>query len=386
MPFYNFTGSNDKVMDYVRRMRDALAIGFVFTKSGKKISLYEEKGLEIFADMLEGNPQSPNIDFYGILQMYVRHILGHAPTPMTKYHLVPAAAEHYETALRDPAYWYFVKWIVYFFQEYKMHHPHEYYSKEELSFPDAHVKVSSMAVDRLTTYFEWYYSDLSFSVFYNFKYDTEPFHVRARQQRLNHKPFTYTINVESDKTVPAVVRVYLGPKQDPYHRDIDISENRLNFLLIDKFPYTLKSGMNAIVRDSKKGPTVSDRTSYWELYKKIMGAIKGTEEFIVDGSETFFGLPNRLVLPAGKYGGMPFQFYVIVTPYHAPEGMPKPPEEAYYPIIGSSLKWWYDDFAFGYPFDRPIDKSVFYVPNSYFQDVTIYHKKFEDLNVYTHQE
>lgn len=253
--------------------------------------MYDDKGLEIFANLVEGNPGSPDLSYYGIIQLYVRNILGYTHIPLNKDHLVPAAVAHYETALRDPAYWYFVKWIVEFFQEYKIRGPHHYYTKTDLQYEG--VKIESMQVDRLITYFDWFYSDLSSSVYYDYTHETEPFHVRIRQERLNHKPFTYTINVQSDKAVDAVVRVYIGPKYDALGHVIDFNQNRLNFYLIDKFISHLSAGKTPIVRNSKQTFTVSDKTSYWQLYKRVMGAIKGTESFVVDGSETFWGLPNR---------------------------------------------------------------------------------------------
>ena len=63
-PHYNFSYSYTRSVDYVRRIRDALSLGYVYTKDGKKVSLYDDKGLEIFASILEGSVDSPNIDYY----------------------------------------------------------------------------------------------------------------------------------------------------------------------------------------------------------------------------------------------------------------------------------------------------------------------------------
>lgn len=225
--------------------------------------------------------------------MYSRHVMGYAPTPLNKNHLVPSATEHFETTLRDPFYWSFVKLIVDFIQQFKTREPHNHYTKHDLEFPG--VRIESINVDRLVTYFEWYYIDLSHAVFYDYKHETEPFSIRAKQLRLNHKPFTYTINVNSDKAVDAVVRIFIGPKYDVYGREIDINKNRLNFYIIDKFVHHLQSGNNAIIRNSKQTLSVGDKTSYWQLYKRVMAAINRTEKFVVDGGETYWGLPNRLV-------------------------------------------------------------------------------------------
>ncbi|GJQ73635.1 hypothetical protein Trydic_g13978 [Trypoxylus dichotomus] len=377
-PYYNFTNSYVNVLDYFRRMRDALSLGYVYTETGTKISLFEDKGIEIFANLVEGNPNSPDVSYYGILEMYVRNILGYGITPVDKDHLIPSAVLHYETALRDPAYWYFVKWVVYFFQEYKLRQPQPFYSVKDLQFEG--VKVLGMQVERLVTYFEIDYTDLSNAVFYD-KRETDPFLVRVRQPRLTHKPFTYTIDVESDKVAESIVRVYIGPKYDYYGRKIDFNENRLNFYIIDKFIFSLQTGKNTITRSSKLALGVSDRTSYWQLYKRVMGAIKGTEPLVIDGSETYWGLPNRLLLPHGTTGGMPYQFFVIVTPFVKGDSVAvKQTDERVYPRVGTGF-YIYDKRSLGFPFDLPVKDSYVWtkVTNKIFYDVKIYHKDTEEL-------
>lgn len=44
-----------------------------------------------------------------------------------------------------------------------------------------------------------------------------------------------------------------------------------------------------------------------------------------------------------------------------------------------------DALPFGYPFDRRIDETNFYVPNSYFQDVTVYYRNYDDVNTSSSQ-
>lgn len=83
----------------------------------------------------------------------------------------------------------------------------------------------------------------------------------------------------------------------------------------------------------------------------------------------FFFFSFRYLLPKGKVGGQEYQLYVIVSP--ANQGS-----------SGASAysSRWYDSRPLGFPFNRPIDRSVFFVPNSYFQDVVIYNKNYDDMN------
>lgn len=69
--------------------------------------------------MIEGNHDSPNWFFYGALQIAARHILGFTQQPLDHYHLAPSAMEHFETTLRDPVYWQFLKRVIQHYQMYK---------------------------------------------------------------------------------------------------------------------------------------------------------------------------------------------------------------------------------------------------------------------------
>lgn len=241
--------------------------------------------------MIESNPDSPDTRFYGALQLYARHLLGYSYQPLDKYKLAPSALEHFETSLRDPAFYQFYKRIVVYFQKYKIGLPA--YSENDLYFNG--VQVKNVEFDRLITYFDYFYSDLCNALYISpQEYEDSKFHIRARQYRLNHKQFTYRVYVNSDKDQEAVVRVYIGPKYDEYGRYINISQNRLNFVHFDHFKYSLKAGENVIKRNSRQNEFYqNDRTSYYDLYKKVLGSLEGNGEFVLDGSEAYFGLPRR---------------------------------------------------------------------------------------------
>ncbi|XP_022916615.1 hexamerin-1.1-like [Onthophagus taurus] len=377
--FSNFTNSYVYVKDFARRMRDSIDMGFVFTRNGTKMSLYDNDGLEILANMIQGTPDSPNLDFYGVIEMYSRHLLGYTTTPLNKYKVVPSAMEHFETCLRDPVFWQFYKWIMSFVYEYKSHLP--YYTKKELDFVG--VDVENMEFDRLTTYFEDFYTELGSAVYYD-DLKGEPFKVRVKQERLNHKPYTYKITVNSKTEVEAIAKVFIGPKYDEYGRTIDINENRMNFFMIDKFMYQLKVGKNVITRNSMDNAFfINDRTTRFDLYKMIMGVLKGQGEFTLDGSEAYFGFPRRLALPMGKKGGMTYQMYVILYPYKKVEGEVKFSTEKMYPMVGTGGLMLGDN-SFGYPFDRPINYYAFDVTNALFKDVVIYHvNDMDEMNTST---
>ncbi|KAF2901629.1 hypothetical protein ILUMI_04554 [Ignelater luminosus] len=391
-----------KVLDYERRIRDAIDAGFVYGEEGQKINLFEPHGFNTLGNIIESNPDSPNTRFYGYLQVFARHLLGYSYQPLHEYKIAPSALEHFETSLRDPAFWMFYKRIILYFQKYKYHLSH--YTYDDLIY--AGVKVEGIQVDPLVTYFEQYDVDLTNAVYMNEQeWQHNTFEVYARQWRLNHKPFAYKINVVSEKPTQAVVRVFIGPKYDEYGRYIHIDENRLNFVEFDKFKYELKAGQNVIERNSHQIFYAADRTTYKHLYQWVMSGVHG-DDFVTHGSELYYAFPNRFLLPKGKIGGQVYQFYVIVSPYkpvgnwghqhqnylqHYHQKYPQH-HEVYqklhagqdygfwqYPMVGLGVQY-LDDYPLGYPFDKPISTYSFYVPNSYFQDVVIYHKHTGDIN------
>lgn len=305
-----------------------------------------------------------------MVQVFARYVLGYSYYPLSYYKVAPSALQHFETSLRDPIFYEFYKKIILYFQKYKTHLP--FYKYEELHFEG--FKVENMEVDKLMTYYDYFDSDITNAVYANEEeFEHEHFQVHARQYRLNHKPFTYKIYVNANKAAEGVVRVFIGPKYDEYGRNISINENRMNFVEFDKFYYKFQTGKNVVERGSKDSYYVRDRTTYKQLYQHVLNAYEGKEEFKLDGQESFYGFPNRYLLPKGLKGGMPYQFYVIVSPYKPYEHHTK---DWYYPVA-TGYYHYFDTYPLGYPFDRWIDEYYFYVPNSYFKEVLIYHKPIE---------
>ncbi|KAF5294361.1 hypothetical protein FQR65_LT10814 [Abscondita terminalis] len=343
-----------RVMDYERRIRDAIDVGYVIASDGKHVNIYTPEGFNILADILEANPQAVNLQYYGHLLVFARHLIGYTQQPLDQYKTVPSALENFETSLRDPGFWQLYKRLILHFQNYKSNLPS--YTRDELNF--AGVKVEGIEVDRLVTFFDNFDIDISNVVYVNDdEFQDNDWDIHVRQFRLNHKPFTYKINVTSADVNEAVVRVFIGPKWDEYGRFIEIEDNRLNFVEIDRFTRTLQVGKNLIVRDSEELLFNDDRTTFKQLYDKTEAAKKP------------HAFPKRYLLPKGRASGQTFYMYVIVSPYK-PLVLDK---DAIVPVVGLGVER-LDDFALGFPFDRPINKRDFYVPNSYFQNVMVNHE------------
>lgn len=90
-----------------------------------------------------------------------------------------------------------------------------------------------MEVSKLHTYMENFEFSLGGAIYVAKEEDIPGVNVHVQQQRLNHKPFTYKIEVSSDKAVDAYVRVFLGPKIAVEEWDLNVS--RHYFFELDRF-------------------------------------------------------------------------------------------------------------------------------------------------------
>lgn len=163
------------------------------------------------------------------------------------------------------------------------------YHYDDIALPG--VKIEDIVVDRLVTYFENFDTEIQQAVYFNEEqYQNHNWNVRARQQRLNHKPFTYKINVVSDIALDAVVRVFIGPTYDAYGRHIECSENRMNFVEVDQFKYNLVAGKNVIERNSHELYYSEDYLSNTQLWQNVKTGFQDVPVYYPDVHYTF---PNR---------------------------------------------------------------------------------------------
>ncbi|KMR05257.1 Hexamerin [Lasius niger] len=351
------------------RISDAIDSGYMVDRNGKRFNIYDTMdGLNHLANVIQGNADSVNPMYYGHIDSMYRKVLGMGPVATTKHNVVPSALDMLSTRLRDPAFYGIYKNIVTYWMRYKQHLPK--YTHEELFFPG--VTVESVTVDKLMTFFDHFESLISNAVSVRSHKEAQSMLIKARQYRLNHKPFTYHIMVNSDRNVKAIVRVFLGPKYNVHGHELDMSENHMNFMELDQWIVDLKPGTNKIERSSHESIyVVPDEVPSDVLYKKMVKALEGGETFNYPGQP--YGLPDRLLLPKGKKEGMPFKLFVAVS--HFDE---KTATQMDSPVWGPSVV---DARPLGYPLDRPVSTFNFTVPNFHTKDVLIFHKQAEELNL-----
>uniref|UniRef100_A0A0A1WW25 Fat-body protein 1 n=3 Tax=Zeugodacus cucurbitae TaxID=28588 RepID=A0A0A1WW25_ZEUCU len=259
------------------------------------------------------------------------------------------------------------------------------YRNEELLMDG--VSINDVIVGKLRTYVDTNDVDLINTIGVRTSYtpgrtaDISQRTVVARQQRLNHQPFTIKVVVSTNRNKRVIVRTLLVPQA--VTSDLGTTQlNRLrqNFILLDTYMTDLQSGRNVITRQSDDiSWTARDTTPFTEIYKRVMKALESDVAINwgqVRGQSCRF--PHRLLLPRGRVDGLPMQLLVIITPAET-DGRPTVQEMVMNnKICGmgvSSMNL--DQMPLGFPLDRPIEsmEEIGSLPNARLLDVKIFHSK-----------
>jgi hypothetical protein len=89
--------------------------GIVFTKEGKTAKIYTPDGLNTLGNIIEGNADSCNPQYYGNIELLGRNILGYNIVPLTSEKLQPSALQQFTTSFRDPAFWRLYKRLFHYY-------------------------------------------------------------------------------------------------------------------------------------------------------------------------------------------------------------------------------------------------------------------------------
>lgn len=252
------------------------------------------------------------------------------------------------------------------------------YRREQLEMPD--VTVNDIRVSQLRTRIENYDLDVS-----NLLQQEQPQQAQqvqqrqlfVRQRRLNNAPFTIDMDISSERSQDAIVRIFLGPGQDAAGRELSLEQRRTDFVLLNALKIELQPGRNRIQQRSTNLEWISrDATPYSEIYRRVMTTVRGQQQ----AQNSFSDLvgengrfPQRLLLPRGRPEGLPMQLLVIVSPVEQQEQDERMRLERFDGVIGISQASIEDNRPLGYPLDRRLDneQQLLRLPNVQIQDVLI---------------
>ncbi|CAF4849210.1 unnamed protein product [Pieris macdunnoughi] len=370
------------VDDIERMIRDGITTGKIEKRDGTVIQLKKAEDFENLARMLLGGLGVVDDDAKVIHVVHLfRRLLSYGNYNFEKYTYIPTALDMYTTCLRDPLFWRVMKRITEHADLFKLYLPK--YTRNELDFPG--VRVDRITTDKLVTFMDEYDLDITNALYLDeaeIQKKKSDMTFVARMRRLNHHPFKVTVDVESEKAVDAVVRVFFGPKYDCMGRLLNFNDKRHDMLEIDSFLYKLQTGKNTIVRNSIEMHGVIGDREWTRRYFDNSGDTTGAYEKIIDSYwyKTRIGFPHRLLLPRGTVGGVEMQMFVIVTPVRT--GMLLPTVDVNVMKDRHACRWTvcFDTMPLGFPFDRKIDMTDFFTTNMKFTDIKIFYKDMSTSN------
>lgn len=383
----------EKLEGIENRVKFAIDQRFYTLPNGTIVDISKPENVEYVADLYKSTPFKNDGKFFGLLEVLGRQLLGTAIENYSTDDYLPSVLEHFETSLRDPAFYQLYGRLIRYYMQWKT--KLEPYTTDDITFDN--VKIVSVDLDRLVTYFDTFDADITNAVDVELmdaaatvaakgpltkfgkkaNKNGEDLVIKARQLRLNHLPFTLRLTISSPVAQRAMIKVFMGPKFDEAGNVLELNENRENFYEIDKYVMDLKAGTTIVARNSNQFALYSaDRTTYYDLYKMVMLAIDGDDKLPVNFSQPMCGFPQRLMLPKGKKTGFPVQLFVIVSEYLSPSTWVIQKDW----FSSSNCRRDIDARSLGFPLDREIDETIWYTTNMKYIETSIYHKSEMDIN------
>lgn len=217
------------VREYESRVAAAIDLGYVIDADGTHHKIYTPEGLNLLGNIIEGNDDTCNAQYYGSIELFGRKILGYNLEPKNHYQINPSALESMFSCMRDPAFYRLYQKIISYYYRYK--ETLKPYGKEEIVYPG--LKIETIAVDKLVTFFDEFDTTINNGIPVVSQKEAETFHIKVRQQRLNNKHFSIHLGLNSDKQQKVAIQMFLGPKYDSQNNLLDFTESYKYFYEMD---------------------------------------------------------------------------------------------------------------------------------------------------------
>nr|AUO15572.1 hexamerin-like protein 1 [Tetrix subulata] len=365
-------GSDIWTMEQIKaiesRLFKTIDFGSIFDEEMKRYSLYDRNGMDLLGNLIEGNYDSINRNFYGSFYRAMLSIFGHIADPNHEYGIPHSILEQVGTVVKDPLFFRIVRRIVDMVEHYADRLPR--YTRHDLEFEG--LELSKVSADKMVTYFDDFETGLGNIMKPRTTEEAMKINIMARQPRLAHKPFSYHLTVKSNKEQNVFVRTFLGPRMDYLGRELHLDERRMDFVLLDAFEYKVGAGETAIERNSEAfsmfGPSYP---SFYDIWMATEKGIKGEKPFYVQEYRHSMGYPQGLALPRGTRSGLPLTLFVFVTPATRTTSTTSDYFQDLFPAP--------DDHTITYPLDRHVYDFDIDVPNARFEDVVVVHRNKEDV-------
>ena len=150
--------------DFENRFYRAIDQGFVLNEDGHKVSLQSKNGINILGNLLQGNRDSVNTQYYRYLEYYYRLLFGGNNNDNIDFNdnrFVPTVLDHYETSMRDSVFWQIIKRITNIVNKFQ--DKLTGYKTQEVDFNG--VKINNVKVDKLFTTFNYFDADIGNGIY-----------------------------------------------------------------------------------------------------------------------------------------------------------------------------------------------------------------------------
>ncbi|KAK3918236.1 Phenoloxidase 2 [Frankliniella fusca] len=363
------------------RIYEAIHSGAIITLGGQRMNLTEVEGVNTLGSIIEATSTSPNKPFYGDLHNFGHMVIAFAHDPDNRHLENFAIMGDTAINMRDPVFYRWHSFVDDMFHEHKR--TLQPYSTQFLDFPGIQIKgveVNSAGSRRPNELFTfWQQNDMDLSRGLDFSPRGPIF---ARFTHLNHRPFSYRIQVENTASGQreGYVRIFLAPKNDERGVPLLFRDQRLLMIELDKFPVKLNQRSVLIERQSSESSvTIPFERTFRNLDKnRPVAGTPEEEQFNFCGC----GWPQNLLIPKGTAQGMEVQLFVMISDY-TKDKVEQPPAGqcgkaiAYCGLRGQRYP---DKKPMGFPFDRLGRQGVSSLPsfltkNMFIKDVVI---RFQD--------
>lgn len=334
-------------------------------------------GIDVLGNIIE-NSQSlcPHPQYYGPLGLHnMGHVLIAASNdPRSKHNEGFGVMGDVSTAMRDPAFYRWHRYIDHMFDLYKQTlPPYPLDSSNKMDFPlrwkgvevvpnSFYVRVKDGQERNMLRTF-WDTKDVDLSRGLDFRrgasseMDRKP--VMGVFLHLTHAPFEYNLKIQNNTGRPTkgTVRIFMAPKTDEHNAAFVFRDQRLLFFEMDKTSVNLKQGVNDIkIESSRSSITLRDEggSSFRRLEQLYVNA-QGRDD-VVNESQCSCGWPQHLLLPRGSAGGTDYDLFVIVTDGgvdQVPDNLNRENRcDSAFSFCGVLNSKYPDARPMGYPFDR----------------------------------
>ncbi|XP_058123431.1 uncharacterized protein LOC131294559 [Anopheles ziemanni] len=342
---------------WISQVMAAIDAGTVVGSDGVSVLLDNPTGIEILVNLVERSALSINRNLYGDIHNSGHTLLAYIHDPRGTYLESYGVVGGLETAVRDPVFYMWHKFVDDLFQRHKARLTP--YRAAELSNSfitlqtlETQLDSTGGAINTLVTFLERSQVDLGAGL------DFGPGgNAIVTFTHLQHAPFTFRLVLTNSAIAGRrdTVRLFLLPRVDHQGRSLTFEERRLLAIELDSFQVTLRPGTNTIVRRS-------DASNVTIPYDRMFQNVAPTTAGNVQARFCGCGWPAHMLLPKGNENGVQYDLFAMVSRFEDDNANVTYDEtvgcDDSYSFCGLRDRVYPSRRPMGFPFDRKVSSTV----------------------------